>query len=163
MGRDLIEASRGNSGVAHLNFTQARGQLTQLFNEVVGEHRVAVVARQGDRDEVAMFKLSDALDMLSSYRFDTQVRSVVGEVVVEVPEVEIAGVGDSFEDALRDASEQIEGYARRYFERRAFYDQTHRAKHWKYLLRFSLTQEEDRLELLLSDSQALLSRELEPA
>jgi len=123
-------------------------------------HHPVIVARQGDDDEVVMLSRTETLEALDRFRFDPRLKSDEGELIISVPEIEIDGVGSTFEAALADASKQIEDYAIRYFERIPFYKQTHRAPHFPYLLRFMLTPKEARSTLLLSDSEASLGPEL---
>lgn len=127
-------------------FSDAKANLSSLMDEVVHAHLPHLVHRR--REQMMMIGVNELLTALASFRFECDVASSKGEVTVHVRELDVLGLGATFDEALDDAVSQLRAYAGRYFERAAFYAQTDRARHAPWLLRFAVTPENQQRELL---------------
>jgi hypothetical protein len=144
-----------------LDFSRAKSALSDVMTQVVHEHSPRLVSRHRGKERMVLVRAEDLADYLDSFRFDPQVVIDGGEVTVELEDLGVLGFGETVEAAMEDLVGELRAYARRFFERSAFYLQTDRARHAPWLLRFALTAPESQLGLLVEDSQQ--AGELAPA
>lgn len=118
-------------------FTAAKTGLSTIMDEVVHDHRPKLVQRKG-REEMLLVRPDDLARWLDTFRFPLAVTLGEGDVAVEVEGFGVVGIGDTTEAAIDDLADELEAYARRFFERPHFYLETDRARHYPWLLRFAL-------------------------
>jgi hypothetical protein len=153
---DLLEAVQHRSGLAHLKFTDAKARLSALMTEAVHEHRPFVVERQGDPDEVVGLRAHELQDILAAkYRFDPELTFEEDEVVAALPDMGLLAAGPDIEAAIEGLASELVDYAKRYFSRVRFYEETSRASHKPYLLRVALMSPDRLGQMLLDDSSIL--------
>ena len=145
--------------LASLEFSRAKSALSEVMTQVVHEHSPRLVSRHRGKERMLLVRAEDLADYLDSFRFEPEVVIDRGEVTVELQDLGVLGFGESVEAAMEDLVAELRVYARRFFERSAFYMHTDRARHAPWLLRFALTPQERQLDLLSADSQ----RAVEPA
>jgi len=134
-------------------FSAAKTDLSRVMDTVVHEHQPQVV-RRGNRDLMLLVRPDDLSRWLDTFTFSFSVTPGEGDVAVAIEQVDVIGVGDTFDAALDDAVEELRVRAQSYFERPQFYLQTDRAAHLPYLLRFALTPPEQQKALLADDTCA---------
>ena len=95
----------------------------------------------------------DLVRWLEQFRLSLTVTIAENDVAVAVPEFGVIGTGEDLDTAMGDLVDELRAYARRFFERSAFYMETDRASHYPKLLRFALTHPDEQLDLLLQDAE----------
>ncbi len=139
-----------------MDFTTAKARLSELMRDLLLAHRPFTVFRRGDAEEMVALPSHDLVAWgLRSYRFDAQVTFGEGQVVATIPKMGVVGAGATFEEAMADLASNLLSYAKVYFSRRRFYEETDRADHYPWLLRFVLTPPPERVNLLIEDSREL--------
>ena len=131
-----------------LDFSRAKGALSDVMTRVVHEHRPSVVSRHRGKEQMLLVRTDDLARYLSAFRFETEVVTEEREVTIALPRFGLLGFGSTAEEATEDLVQELRAYARDYFERASFYAATDRADHAPWLLRFALTP--------LAEQQALL-------
>ena len=127
-------------------FSQAKAELSALMDQVVREHRPAVIERR--REAMVALSLPDMRDLLVPFRFEPRVRTGRPQTVATLDELGLVGAGKDVDTALDDLLEELRAYAADYVSRFAFYMQTDRRAHAPYVLRFALTPAEQQRDLL---------------
>src|SRR4051812_18252646 len=96
-------------------FTEAKGDLSNLMTSVVREHVPSVIQR-GRNDHMLLLEEQTALRLLAAgFRFETDVVSSGSEVTVHVRRLDVIGLGATFDEAIDDATLNLRRYADRYF------------------------------------------------
>jgi len=142
------------SAIPSIEFSDAKARLSDVMTEVVHGHLPRLVRRHRGKEEMLLLRPDDLARSLSSFRFDTRLVVRKGEVTAQLAELGVLGFGETTDEAMSDLVVELRTYARRFFERAAFYLETERAAHLPWLLRFAMTPEGEQL--------ALLSRDLDP-
>ena len=145
----------GGTALPTVDFSEAKARLSDLMTAVVHDHQPRLVQRHRGKEAMLLVSSEDLARSLSSFRFDSRVTLDQGEVTVELERFGLLGFGESFESAMGDLVTELRAYARRFFERWAFYRETDRAEHWPWLLRFALTPADRQVALLVEDSRAI--------
>jgi Antitoxin of toxin-antitoxin, RelE / RelB, TA system len=145
----------GTSVLPTDDFSEAKARLSDLMTAVVHDHQPRLVQRHRGKETMLLVSSEDLARSLSSFRFDPRVTLDQGEVTVELERFGLLGFGETFESAMDDLAMELRAYARRFFERWAFYCETDRAEHWPWLLRFALTPADRQVALLVEDSRAI--------
>jgi hypothetical protein len=131
-----------------LDFSRAKGTLSELMTQVVHEHRPRVISRHRGRERMVLVRTDDLADYLGSFRFDTETVTDGDEVTLALPALGLLGFGSNIGEARADLLTELRAYARDFFERGPFYAATDRAAHAPWLLRFAVTPPERQLALL---------------
>lgn len=122
-----------------LDFSRAKGALSDVMTRVVHEHRPSVVSRHRGKERMLLVRVDDLARFLDSFGFDIELVTDEGEVTAALPALGVLGFGPSREEAIDDLLAELRAYATDYFARASFYAATDRAAHAPWLLRFSLT------------------------
>jgi hypothetical protein len=141
-----------DTALTSLDFSRAKSALSDLMTQVVHEHSPRLVSRHRGKERMVLVRAEDLAGYLDSFRFEPEVVIDNGEVTVELQDLGVLGFGETVEAAMEDLVAELRAYARRFFERPAFYMHTDRAGHAPWLLRFALTPPERQLDLLSADS-----------
>jgi hypothetical protein len=139
------------TALPELKFSAAKQALSHVMDTVVHDHKPQVV-RRGTRDSMLLVRPDDLNRWLDTFTFSFSVTSGEGDVAVVIEQVDVVGVGDTFDAALDDAVEELRVRAQSFFERSEFYSQTDRAVQFPYLLRFALTPPEGQKALLVDET-----------
>ena len=99
-----------------------------------------------------LVRSDDLSRWLDTFTFSFAVAPGEDDVAVVIEQVDVVGVGDTFDAALDDAVEELRVRAQSFFERTQFYLETDRAAHVPYLLRFALTPPEQQKALLVDET-----------
>jgi hypothetical protein len=142
-----------DTALTSLDFSRAKSALSDVMTQVVHEHSPRLVSRHRGKERMVLVRAEDLAEYLDSFRFEPEVVIDGGEVTVELEDLGLLGFGETVDAAMDDLVAELRAYARRFFERSAFYMQTDRARHAPWLLRFALTAPERQVDLLSADSQ----------
>jgi len=135
------------------DFTWAKAHLSDVMTAVVAGHQPHEVVRRG-KEAMVLVNRDDLATALGHFTFNPTVHIEPDEATVEVPEIGVLGFGADVEAALDDALEEVRIYARRFFEKAAFYLASDRARHAPWLLRFALTPAGEQRALLEAGRRA---------
>jgi hypothetical protein len=131
-------------------FTEAKSHFSTLMDEVVHRHRPKVIDRHKGRESMLALPVDDAAEIfLSAATTPLEVAFEEGEVVVTATALSLIGDGPDVPSALQALAEEIEEFARSYFDRFEYYRHTPDRALAPFLLRFLLTAPERRQALLL--------------
>jgi Antitoxin of toxin-antitoxin, RelE / RelB, TA system len=130
------------------DFSRAKAALSELMTEVVYEHRPRVISRRRGKERMLLVRADDLAEFLRSFRFKVETTKDKDEVTLALPVLGLLGFGETVEKARADLLTELAAYARDFFERASFYSETDRAAHAPWLLRFALTPDELRADLL---------------
>lgn len=122
-----------------LDFSRAKGALSDVMTRVVHEHRPSIVSRHRGKERMLLVRTDDLVAYLSSFSFELEIVEDGDEFTVALARFGLVGFGSSPDEAIDDLLVELRAYATDYFERAAFYAVTSRADHAPWLLRFALT------------------------
>lgn len=135
-----------------LDFSRAKGALSDVMTQVVHEHRPSIVSRHRGKERMLLVRTDDLIRYLDTFSFDLELAEDEGEVTAAVPTLGVLGFGASRDEAIDDLLVELRTYAADYFERAGFYAATDRAGHAPWLLRFALTPVTQQQALLAEPS-----------
>lgn len=130
-------------------FSQAKAELSALMDQVVREHRPAVIERR--REAMVALSLPDMRDLLTSFRLEPRVTIRRREATATLDDLGLVGSGRDLDGAVDDLLEEMRAYVADFIARYSFYMQTDRRGHAPYVLRFALTPAEEQRDLLLEE------------
>ena len=131
-----------------LDFSRAKGTLSDVMTRVVHEHRPSIVSRHRGKERMLLVRTDDLAAYLSSFSFELEIVEDGGEVTGALPRFGLLGFGSSRDEAIDDLLVELRTYSADYFERAGFYAATDRANHAPWLLRFALTPAAEQRGLL---------------
>ena len=131
-----------------LDFSRAKGALSDVMTRVVHEHRPSVVSRHRGKERMLLVRTEDLATYLSSFGFELEIVEDGEEVTAALPRLGLLGFGASRDDAVDDLLVELRAYAADYFERASFYASTDRRSHAPWLLRFAVTPPAEQRALL---------------
>lgn len=126
----------------------AKAHLADVMTAAIHGTMPQIIQRRGGKERVVVARPDLMAQALSGFRFEAEVLLGDGEIVVRLEQFGLLGAGDSYEDAVEDALEQLRSYAGEFFRDWSLYSHTDRRWHLPWLLRFALTAEEDQAGLL---------------
>lgn len=130
-------------------FSRAKAELSALMDQVVREHRPAVIERR--REAMVVLSLDDMRELLAPFRLEPRVRIGRSQTTAVLNELGLVGAGRDVDDAIADLLEDMRAYAADFVSRFTFYMQTDRRTHAPYVLRFALTPAGEQRGLLLEE------------
>jgi len=131
-----------------LDFSRAKGALSDVMTRVIHEHRPSVVSRHRGKERMLLVRTDDLARYLVAFSFDLELAEDEGEVTAALPGLGVLGFGANHDEAIDDLLVELRVYAADYFERASFYAATDRAEHAPWLLRFALTPAAEQRALL---------------
>lgn len=131
--------------------TTARSSLPELQTRAVEHHRPQMIRRRGDADASVLLAASDLASSFAAFRFEPHVTMGGEEATASLGSLGIVGVGSTAEEAVEDLAVELRRFAQRYFEKAAFYRETHFRGYLPWLLRFAATPEDRQLDLLYEE------------
>lgn len=133
-------------------FSEAKTGLSKLMDQVVREHRPAVIERR--REAMVALSLPDLRALLSAFRFEPRVTIGRKEAVAALEELGLLGSGRTRDAALDDLLAELRDYVAEFLSRYSFYVQTDRRAHAPWILRFALTPLDEQRGLLVEEPTA---------
>src|SRR6266571_2932981 len=100
-----------------LDFSRAKGALSDVMTRVVHEHRPSVVSRHRGKERMLLVGTDDLERYLSAFRFELEVVTDAGEVTAAIPKLGVLGFGSTVDAAVEDLLVELRSYTRDYFER----------------------------------------------
>ncbi len=130
-------------------FSQAKAELSALMDQVVHEHRPAVIERR--REAMVALSLPDMRELLAPFRLEPRVSAGRKQTTATLDDLGLVGVGRDVDAAIDDLLEEIRAYSADFVARYSFFMQTDRRAHAPYVLRFALTPAEEQRALLVEE------------
>ncbi|MGD0622149.1 MAG: exoribonuclease R [Thermacetogeniaceae bacterium] len=136
--------------LSELKFTDARKELTDLYNEVFNNYRPVIIRRR-QAEEVLVLRLDLQKALLSSYALKPEViREEDGSVTLALDQLELYVNGDSTDQAVQDMVNDLKFYAQDYMERsQLFLNAPNRRPHFPYILRVLMCESDEEIRGLL--------------
>jgi PHD/YefM family antitoxin component YafN of YafNO toxin-antitoxin module len=130
-------------------FTEARKELSDVFDPVVIKHRPVVINRR--KDAVALIEREQLKELLSRYTAAAEeLPEKDGSMTIAIDELDIAVNGLNKEAAVKDLIEELRTYATNYLERiTLFLESPNRRSHYPFILRILLADNDDELMQLV--------------
>ena len=85
-----------------LDFSRAKGTLSDVMTRVVHEHRPSVVSRHRGKEQMLLVRTDDLARYLDAFGFDLEVVDDQGEVTVALPKLGMLGFGANRDEAIDD-------------------------------------------------------------
>lgn len=132
-------------------FSQARSQLSRLFDEVIDELRPVRIRRKG-REEALLLRRDELETLLEPFTLTAQViLEEDGSVTIAADELEWAVNAPTREEAVRDLVKDLREYAGEYLARApVFLRAPNRRVHFPYVLRILLAPTDDEVRRMLN-------------
>jgi PHD/YefM family antitoxin component YafN of YafNO toxin-antitoxin module len=130
-------------------FTEARKELSDVFDTVVIKQRPVVINRR--KDAVALIEREQLKELLSRYTAAAEeLPEKDGSMTIAIDELDIAVNGLNKEAAVKDLIEELRTYATNYLERiTLFLESPNRRSHYPFILRILLADNDDELMQLV--------------
>ncbi len=138
--------------LSSLDFSRAKGALSDVMTRVVHEHRPSIVSRHRGKERMLLVRTDDLVRYLDSFAFDLELVEDGGEVTAALPRLGVLGFGASPDEAIDDLLTELRVYAADYFDRASFFAATDRAAHAPWLLRFALTPTAEQRALVVGSA-----------
>src|SRR5437773_1408171 len=90
-------------------FSEAKAGLSALMDQVVHDHRPAIIERR--REAMVALSLSDLRSLLAPFRLEPRVNVGRKETVATLDELGLVGTGRSTDAAIDDLLEEVRAYA----------------------------------------------------
>lgn len=133
------------------------------MDQAVHEHRVQLIDRHKGKEQAVLVSVADMGTLLEGFEFHPRVSASDGEFVIRLPELGQISGGATFDEALDELVELVEDQAQDFLDRLDFYLQTDRRGQLGWLLKFALTNPEERRALFVPPAPAPEARAPVPA
>jgi antitoxin YefM len=128
-----------------LSITEFRNAIGPIFTDAVRKHRPVKIDR-GRRESGLLLGVDDALVLVQGHEFHPEVYDDKQAVSIWLPEFDIYGQGNSFEDAREDLLAEVRVYVREYLNNSELYMHApNRAHHFGHVVKAWLADSMDRL------------------
>lgn len=133
------------------SFSEARSQLSRLFDEVIENLRPVLIRRKG-REEALLLRRDDLEALLDPFTLAAQVvREDDGSVTIAVDELEWAVNAPTREAAVQQLVNDLHQYAGDYLARApVFLRAPNRRGHFPYVLRILLAPGDEQIRRMLN-------------
>lgn len=132
-------------------FSDAKAHLSALMTEVVHDYQPKAVRRRQEEMFLVPQELMNA--MVESFRFNPQVTVAPGEFVVRLPELNLIGAGETFDEAIDDLLDVASAFAEQYLGRLRYYAESERLARFPWVARIAFTREDARRALFEADQE----------
>lgn len=139
--------------ITRVPFNEAKSNLSSFVSDVVRHHSVRLLERgRSDPEAMLAIQAGDLLEGLKGCRIDARVTPGEGDSFVAfLPQFGLAVSGGDFDAAIDALHAELVDYCEDYFGDFESYRLTDRIAHLPFLLRFALTPDERRRDLLLEE------------
>src|SRR3990172_10914370 len=93
-----------------LDFSRAKGALSDVMTRVIHEHRPSVVSRHRGKEQMLLVRTDDLARYLNAFSFDLEVVEDEEEVTAAVPKLGALGFGVDLEDRKSTRLNSSHGY-----------------------------------------------------
>ncbi len=133
------------------SFSEARSQLSRLFDEAIEELRPVLIRRKG-REEALLLRRENLEVLLEPFTLTARViHEDDGSVTVAADELEWAVNAPTQEAAVRDLLQDLRQYAEDYLARaQVFLRAPNRRVHFPYVLRILLAETDEQVRRMLN-------------
>lgn len=138
------------SMLSEFKFTDARSNLTGLYNKVYNDGQPVIVKRR-QTEEVLLLRADLQKLLLDKYVFKPEVlHEDDGSVTLAMDDLELYANGGTIEEAAQDFVQDLKLYARDYVQRlQLFLNAPNRRSHFPYVLRVLLCDSDEEIRRLL--------------
>lgn len=145
----------GMTMLTEIKFTEARNQLSSLYDSVFNTYTPAIIKRK-QSEEVAVMRVDLLKGLLSNYNFDLAALSESdGSITLSLDCVELYANADNLEQAMSELVDDLKSYATEFIERsQLFFNAPNRREHFPYLLRVLLCENDTEIRRLLVPDHA---------
>ena len=140
--------------LASAAFAQAKAKLSDLMDQAVHDHRMQLIDRHRGKEQAMLVSVADLGMLLEGFEFHPRVSVSEGEFVIRLSELNQISGGETFEAALEELVELVEDQAQDFLNRLDFYMQTDRRGQLSWLLKFALTDPDQRAALFVPPAPA---------
>ncbi len=133
-----------------LKFTDARKELTDLYNEVFNNYRPVIIKRR-QAEEVVVLRLDLQKALLSSFALKPEIiREDDGSVTLALDQLELYVNRDTVNEAILELVADLKFYAGDYMNRsQLFLNAPNRRAHFPYVLRVLMSDSDEEIRGLL--------------
>ncbi len=136
--------------LAELNFTNARNNLSSVYDEVYNDLK-PIIIRRNVKEQVIMLRTDLQKLLLSNFSLKPEVLPEEdGSITLALDQVDISINADSLDQAKQEMAKELSLYARDYMERsQLFLNAPNRRSHFPYVLRILLCDNVEEVGQLL--------------
>lgn len=133
-----------------LQFTEARKDLSTLYNEVFNNYKPMIIRRK-QAEEVLVLRTDLQKMLLSNYTIKPEIlHEDDGSVTLALDQLEMYANGKTIEEATKELVEDLKNYAQDYINRsQLFLNAPNRRSHFPYVLRILLCENDKEIRDLL--------------
>jgi antitoxin YefM len=118
-----------------ISATEARNRWADVFSQAVGERRPVPIER-GGHERGLLIGFDEVKLLLRPYTFSTEVFFEPDAVSIWLPELQLYGRGQTFEDAQADLVEEVTAYVDEFLTEATLYLRSpNRSAHFPWVLR----------------------------
>lgn len=141
--------------LTEVKFTEARNQLSSLYDLVFHDYTPAVIRRK-QSEEVAVMRVDLLKNLLSNYDFGLAItHESDGSITLSLDCVELYANADNLEKAMDELIEDLKFYANDFIQRsQLFFNAPNRKEHFPYLFRVLLCENDTEIKQLLVPDHA---------
>lgn len=134
------------------DISEAKAKLSALMSLAIHEHAPVRVSRRGDDDQMVGLSRRQMLErLLSDETFPVEMTVDAGEFIAAVAGLGQLGTGPTVDAALLDLRDELDEFVTEFFSNLRFWEQTDRIAFYRPLLRYHLSDEDERLHILSGD------------
>ena len=136
--------------LAELNFTNARNNLSSVYDEAYNDLK-PIIIRRNVKEQVIMLRTDLQKLLLSNFSLKPEVLPEEdGSITLALDQVDISINADSLDQAKQEMAKELSLYARDYMERsQLFLNAPNRRSHFPYVLRILLCDNVEEVGQLL--------------
>ena len=136
--------------LAELNFTNARNNLSSVYDEVYNDLK-PIIIRRNVKEQVIMLRTDLQKLLLSNFSLKPEVLPEEdGSITLAIDLIDISINADSLDQAKQEMAKELSLYARDYMERsQLFLNAPNRRSHFPYVLRILLCDNVEEVGQLL--------------
>lgn len=134
-----------------LGFSDAKSHLSRLMTSVVHDYQPKAVRRR--QEEMFLVPREVMTAMIENFRFNPQVSVASGEFVVRLPELNLLGAGETFDEAVDELLDVASEFAEQYLSRLRYYAESEQLARFPWVARIAFTREDARRALFEAEQE----------
>lgn len=138
-----------------MKFSQARNQLSSLFDDVFYSLKPAIITRR-KREEVLLLRPDVLRKLLANFTLKPEILPEIdGTITLALDNLELAVNAPTLKQAMKSMTQELKLYAADYLERLSLFIQApNRAIHLPYVLKVALCETDAQIAELLEPGNA---------
>ena len=135
--------------VAPLDISEAKAKLSYLMTQAIYDKVPVRITRRGETDEVILLSRRQLLEqVLPLENLAVTVTADEGTFVATIPGLGLIGAGETLYLAMTQLKDAVDDHVREFFSNLWFWEGTTHMAYFRPLLRYFLSDTDDRLKLL---------------